>query len=67
MLEFIARNIGTIAVSILLLAVVLAIVTVTVRNKKHGKNSCGCGCSSCAMSELCHKRTEDGKKQNESK
>lgn len=61
MIEFIINNIGTIAVSILLLAIVSAIIVKTVRNKKSGKTSCGCGCSTCAMSDICHKQ-DGGKK-----
>lgn len=55
MIEFLAQNIGTIAVLLIVAALVAAIIVVQVRNKKKGKSSCGCGCGSCPNSSLCHK------------
>ncbi|MBO5374364.1 MAG: FeoB-associated Cys-rich membrane protein [Clostridia bacterium] len=62
MLEFLANNIGTIAISILLLGVVAGIIIRLVKNKRQGKTSCGCGCSNCAMSDICHK--DENKKES---
>ena len=44
---FIAQNIGTIIVGLILLAIVALIVRKLVRDKRSGKG--GCGCESCAM------------------
>ncbi|MBE6624578.1 MAG: FeoB-associated Cys-rich membrane protein [Ruminococcaceae bacterium] len=63
MFQFILDNIGTIAVSLLLLGIVCAIIIRSVRNKRQGKTSCGCGCSSCAMSCLCQNRGQEQDKQ----
>lgn len=46
---FIAQNIGTIIVGLILLAVVALIVRKLVRDKRSGKGGCGCGCENCAM------------------
>lgn len=48
---FIAQNIGTIIVGLILLAIVALIVRKLVRDKRSGKGGCGCGCGceSCAM------------------
>ena len=58
MLEWIAANIGTIVVSIILIGIVAAIVVVLVKNKKKGKSSCGCNCGCCPMNGTCHKSSE---------
>lgn len=52
MLTFIAANIGTIVVGLIVLAIVAAIVYSMINNKKKGKPSCGCGCEGCA--HKCH-------------
>ena len=54
MLSWIAANLATILISLVLLAVVTAIVVHMVRGKKKGKSSCGCGCGGCAMNGACH-------------
>ena len=46
---FIAQNIGTIIVGLILLAIVALIVRKLVRDKRSGKGGCGCGCESCTM------------------
>ena len=48
---FIAQNIGTIIVGLILLVIVVLIVfsRKLVRDKRSGKGGCGCGCESCAM------------------
>ncbi|MDO4553175.1 MAG: FeoB-associated Cys-rich membrane protein [Bacillota bacterium] len=53
--EWLAENLGTIVVSVLLLAAVTAIVIHLVRNKRKGKPSCGYACQGCAMNGQCHK------------
>ena len=52
MLAYLAANIGTIAVGLVLLIIVAAIIYHMVKNKKSGKSSCGCGCENC--SHRCH-------------
>lgn len=65
MIDFIINNLGTIAISILLLGIVAGIIFKLVKNKKQGKSSCGCGCSNCAMSDVCHKPVEQKKEKGE--
>ncbi len=55
MLDWLANNIGTIVVTIILAAIVAVIVYRMVKDKKKGKSSCGCGCANCPMSGKCHK------------
>lgn len=43
MLEFLAANLSTILISIVLLAIVVLISIHLVREKKRGQSSCGCG------------------------
>ena len=55
MFSWLAANISTIVIGLVLAAIVAAIILKLVRDKKAGRSSCGCGCSACAMSESCHK------------
>ena len=54
MLEFLAANLSTILISIVLLAIVVLISIHLVREKKRGQSSCVCGCADCAMHGSCH-------------
>ena len=54
MLEFLAANLSTILISIVLLAIVVLISIHLVREKKRGQSSCGCGGADCAMHGSCH-------------
>ena len=54
MLEFLAANLSTILISIVLLAIVVLISIHLVREKKRGQSSCGCGRADCAMHGSCH-------------
>lgn len=56
MLSFIAQNLATVVISLLLLAVVAGIIARMIKNWKAGKTSCGCGCSGCPMSGTCHQK-----------
>ena len=56
MFDFLAANIGTIVVGVVLAAIVFLAVRSIVKEKKKGQCSCGCNCSSCAMSGTCHKK-----------
>ena len=54
MLDWLAQNLGTIIITILLIALVALIVKYLVGQKKKGKTSCGCNCAGCAMRNACH-------------
>lgn len=56
MFEWIAGNIGTILICLVLIAVVAAIICSLIRDEKRGKSSCGAGCAHCAMSGSCRKK-----------
>ena len=55
MSDWLASNIGTIIVSLILVGIVAAIIVNIVKKKKAGRSSCGCGCENCAMKGACHK------------
>jgi len=54
-MTWLAENISTIVICIILIAVVACIIMSMVRDKKKGKSSCGAGCASCALHGKCHK------------
>jgi hypothetical protein len=54
MLDWLAQNLGTIVVLLVLIAVVALIIRYLVGQKKRGKTSCGCNCAGCAMRNACH-------------
>ena len=54
MLDWIAANLGTILISLVLLVIVSPIVVYLLRQKKAGKSSCGANCAHCAMHGQCH-------------
>ncbi len=56
MLAWIAANIPTILICLVLAAIVAAIIVKLVKDHKKGKHSCGCDCSHCSMCESCHKQ-----------
>ena len=57
MLEFLADNIGTIVIGLVLLVVILLVIRKLVKDRKNGSAcSCGCGCKDCPSSSLCHKK-----------
>ncbi len=53
MFAWIAKNIGTILICLVLILIVAAIIRSIVRDKKAGKSSCGGNCSHCGGS-CCH-------------
>ena len=53
MLEWLAANIGTIIVALIVIAVIAFVVFRMVKDKKEGKSSCGAGCKSSAMHGKC--------------
>ncbi len=54
MTAFLAVNLSTILICIVLIAIVVSISIYLVRQKKQGKSSCGAGCAHCAMHGECH-------------
>ena len=48
MLEWLAANIGTIIVALIVIAVIAFVVARMVKDKKEGKSSCGANCAHCA-------------------
>ncbi|MBO4750613.1 MAG: FeoB-associated Cys-rich membrane protein [Lachnospiraceae bacterium] len=57
-MEWIAENLGTILVCLVLIVITGAIVAYMIRNKKTGRSSCGCNCGSCPMSGTCQKEVK---------
>ena len=55
MAEWLAANLGTIIVSLILVGIVAAIIANLIKKKKQGRSTCGCGCANCAMRGACHK------------
>ena len=55
MLEWLAANLGTIIVVLILAVVVALVIRKMVKDKKAGRSGCGCGCANCAMKDSCHK------------
>ena len=53
-MSWLADNLGTIIVALVLAAVMVAVIVGLVKNRKKGKTPCGCNCAHCAMSETCH-------------
>lgn len=56
MFAWIAENLATIIICLVLAVIVAAIIIGLVRNKKKGKSSCGCNCVHCAMAGSCHNK-----------
>ena len=56
MFTWIAANLGTIIVSLLLIIAVAAIVRKLINDKKHGISSCGGKCAHCNMCASCHRK-----------
>ncbi len=53
MISWLAHNLVTILLCLLLAAAVAAIIVKIVKDRKKGKTSCGCNCANCAMSGAC--------------
>lgn len=56
MFAWIAENLATIIICLVLAVIVAAIIIGLVRNKKKGQSSCGCNCAHCAMAGSCHNK-----------
>ncbi len=58
MLTFLAENLSTIVVALVLIAVVAAIVVYLRKCKKQGRSTCGANCAHCAMHGTCHEASK---------
>ena len=56
MFAWIAENLATILITLVLAVIVTLIILSLVKNKKKGKTSCGCNCAHCAMAGSCHQK-----------
>ena len=58
MFGWIAENLGTIGISILLVILVVDIIIKMINDKKQGKSSCGGNCAHCNMCAACRQKAE---------
>lgn len=56
MTEWLAENLGTLIVGLILAAAVAAALRKIIHDFRSGKGSCGCGCDGCAAKGSCHAR-----------
>ena len=54
MMAWLAGNIGTILIGMLVAGIVVFDIIKIINDRKKGKTSCGCGCANCAMKGSCH-------------
>ena len=54
MLSWLAANLSTLLISLVLLAIILSISLYLIRQRKAGRSSCGGSCAHCAMHGQCH-------------
>lgn len=52
-MTFLAENLGTILISLLLILIVTAIIRKLIRDKKRGVSCCGGSCGHCAKCGAC--------------
>ncbi len=57
MISWMADNLGTIIVSVILIVAVAAALRVIIRNKKQGYMSCGGDCAHCMMQAGCRDKS----------
>lgn len=56
MITFLAENLATIIVGLILAAVVVLVIVKMSKDKRAGKSSCGCKCAGCANAHICHSK-----------
>ena len=61
MISWIADNMSTIVISLILIAIVTFVIYRMIMDKKTGKSGCSHGCQSCAMHGECHNHTPKDK------
>ena len=56
MFEWLAANLATIIVSLVILAAVVLVIRKMIRDKRQGKGGCSCGgsCGTCGACGACH-------------
>ncbi len=64
MMGWIAQNIGTIVITLLLLIIVAGIIRSVVKDKKQGKSLCGGNCAHCNMCAHCRGRVSASKENH---
>ena len=55
MIAWLAENLGTILISIVLVVLIVLIIRSMIRDKKMGKSTCGGNCASCKMCAACRR------------
>lgn len=63
MFAWIAENIGTIIICLVLILIVALIIVKLIKDKKKGKTTCGNNCAHCAMAGSCHQHADMQKKK----
>ena len=58
MFAWIADNIVTIVICLVLILIVAGIIYSLIRDKKRGKSTCGNNCAHCTMAGSCHTNTK---------
>ena len=53
MIAWLAENLGTILISIVLIVLIVLIIRSMIRDKKMGKSTCPGSCASCKMCAAC--------------
>ena len=61
MITWLAENLGTIIISIVLIALVVAIIRTMIKDRKMGKSTCGGNCASCKMCAACRQSGKTSK------
>ena len=56
MLSWLAQNLSTVIVCLVLALILTLIIVKLVKDKKKGKSSCGGNCVHCAMAGSCRKK-----------
>ena len=60
MINWLAENLGTILISIILIVLVAIIIRSVIRDKKMGRSTCGGSCASCKMCAACRQSGKTG-------
>ena len=56
MFAWIAANVVTLDIALVLIAAVVGIILLLRRDKRKGKCTCGASCAHCAMAGSCHEK-----------
>ena len=58
MLQWLASNLSTIVISLVLIVICGAIIRSMIRDRKSGKSACGGSCGGCSGCSGCHTRKQ---------